>query len=513
MSFIPKKDARTYVAQEGDTLQAIAARETAAGNPITWQELARYNWGTDDPDEVQAFMRDILGCRHRGADKQFVISAEDVPQIALLIPDPMEPVRLTQGGQYTLRVRTRRTPGQMLGQCSLPGITFGFNSSFIRPNVVEHLEVLEALVRQYPDAKIMIFGHTDAVGGDLYNKKLSERRAWSVHAFVTNDPAAWETLYNHPDEDWGLAVIQEILADLGHDPGPLDGDWGPQTRAAMRRFLGLPDEAPVQNDAAFREQLFAAYMADKHDVQVGPEQFMEPGYMGCGEFNRVEGAEDETEANRRVTFFFFHPERLPNLPCAFAACGPCQQQMVSLAHRYTPTFRCSFYDSLAHSSPAVEVALVRVRLFDPYHQPLPHAPCVLQIGEDTYELSSDAEGYVETKVLGIPDRGVIRWGILEPEEEEDMLDEGEEDGFAFELAVAFDYHQHDDAHEQAKWRLHHLGYPLLHDEPLEDQQAVLFAFQQDHQATHGLALTGELDEATRAALFAMHDACDPVDIW
>lgn len=351
MGFDRREHAKRYTRQEGDTLQRIAERETAAGNPVTWQELARFNWGVDDPREVDGCLRDELGCRERDAANHYVISTEDEPRGELLIP-----VRFTRPGlalekTYTLRVRRKQCPDQFLGCCSLPGVTFAFNSSFVRPTVVGHLKPLEALARAHPAAKIMIFGHTDAVGDDLYNKKLSERRAWSVHAFITNDADAWETLYNHADEAWGVPVVQEILADLGHDPGPVGGGWDSQTRAAARAFLGLPDGAPVANDATFRKQLFAAYMASKHDVDLPRERFMAPGYMGCGEFNPVEASADAQEANRRVTFFFFHPDRLPNLPCAYADVAPCARQMVSLEARNRPSFRCSFYDSWARSCP------------------------------------------------------------------------------------------------------------------------------------------------------------------
>ena len=40
-----------------------------------------------------------------------------------------------------------------------------------------------------------------------------------------------------------VRIAQEVLKDKGHDPGPIDGMMGPQTRAAIREFQkaeGLP---------------------------------------------------------------------------------------------------------------------------------------------------------------------------------------------------------------------------------------------------------------------------------
>ena len=50
MSFDNRNNAKKYTPQDGDTLQAIAERETAEGNEVTWQEIAKFNWGTDDAD-------------------------------------------------------------------------------------------------------------------------------------------------------------------------------------------------------------------------------------------------------------------------------------------------------------------------------------------------------------------------------------------------------------------------------------------------------------------------------
>ena len=347
MAFQSHDDAKVYQHRDGDTLDTIAARETEAGNPITWQELARYNWGTDDPEEVDAFLRDDLGARARTEDGRLALRSDDSPRKPLKVPLQFEATGLALCQTHKIRVRLRSAPKQFLECSHLPGVTFAFDSSFLRPNVVGYLKKLEVVARRNPEAKIMIFGHTDGVGDDLYNKQLSERRAFSAHAFITNDPDAWEVLYNHADEGWGLPVVQEILAALGHDPGAPDGDWGPQTRADIRSFLGLPDDAAVANDAAFRRDLFAAYMADKHDIDLPPNRFMDPGYMGCGEFNPVEEADGPNEWNRRVTFFFFHEDRLPTLPCEFAATGACEKQMVEVSPRNHASFKCSFFDSLA----------------------------------------------------------------------------------------------------------------------------------------------------------------------
>ena len=396
MAFENRKKAKTYQLRDGDTLQSIAERETAEGNPVTWQKLARFNWGTDEPEEVNAFMRDKLGSRRRSESNDFVISADDEPREQLLVPRSFTRGGLSVDKLYTLRIAGKKTPPQFEDCCHFPGITFGADSSFIRPEVAGYLKKLEEIARRRPDARIMIFGHTDAVGDELYNKKLSERRAWSAYAFIINDTDAWETLYKHEDEKWGLEEIQEMLADLGHYQGLIDGIWGPETEAAIRSLLGLPEGSPVQNDAAMRKELFSAYMSGKHDIELKTDRFMEPGYMGCGEFNRINQVEGKDEENRRVSFLFFHPDRPPALPCAFADIAPCGRQFVSLENRHKPGFKCSFYDSLFQRC---------------QENPVPVDP---QVSWISFELSNEDDGQPIAGAkysLELPD-GQLRKGVL-----------------------------------------------------------------------------------------------------
>lgn len=62
----------------------------------------------------------------------------------------------------------------------LRGVNFEFNKATLTKDSEKVLEMAyDALVAQ-PDIKVMIVGHTDAVGSNAYNQKLSLRRAQSV---------------------------------------------------------------------------------------------------------------------------------------------------------------------------------------------------------------------------------------------------------------------------------------------------------------------------------------------
>lgn len=395
--------------EEGDTLETIARRAREQGNDITAEDISLFNWGAREPEHVQEHLRDELGARKRASPMEFVLSPEDEPRAPLRLPEVYEQDGFATAKTHTIHIRTRNCGDQFIGCTSLPSITFPFDSSFIRPAVAESLGAVEELIARNPESKLMVFGHTDAVGSTRYNKRLSERRAWSVYAFILNDTAAWETLYNHPDEDWGVAVIQEILADLGHDPGAIDGDMGPATRAQMRAFLGLPEGAPVKNDAAFRAKLFAAYMGGKHDIRIGKDRFLDPGHMGCGEFNRLNDVDAADARNRRVTIYAFNPDRPPRLPCAHDDTRPCERQLVDTVHRHQPGFACSFYDSLAGHCPGEGKRCLRVHLLDVHGHAIPNCPFRVRVGDNVIvEGNADADGLAELPD-SVPHTVAIDW--------------------------------------------------------------------------------------------------------
>ncbi len=392
-----RSNAKAYIPRDGDTLEKIAERERGVGNDVTAAAIARFNFGTDDPASVDEHLRDELGCYQRDADNRFVISADATGRSELQIPRVLQPTFKTNR-VHTFVVRRKFTPPQFLDCASVDGLTFPFDQSFLRPTVVDALDNLAKSVADYPDAKVLIFGHTDNAGSDEYNKKLSERRAWSVHSFILNDTSAWETLYNM--EEWGLSAIQEILVDLGYDPGNVAGENTTQTKQAVEAFQA---DQTIQVDGAAgpqtREKLFAAYMSGKHDIDLPPEQFLGDGFMGCGEFNPLVDSEEDAEANRRVTLYLFDPDRTPHLPCQLGKLAPCQKQMSQPdAPRHRDSFRCSFYDSIAKDCPCEGPGVFTRLEYHVYLEPGADAPGFQADGRITLRTTHD-DTYVKSVCL------------------------------------------------------------------------------------------------------------------
>lgn len=63
---------------------------------------------------------------------------------------------------------------------SLQGTFFDFDKATLRPQAGPKLDHAADVMNEHPGIKLSIQGHTDNVGTDAYNQKLSERRAQAV---------------------------------------------------------------------------------------------------------------------------------------------------------------------------------------------------------------------------------------------------------------------------------------------------------------------------------------------
>jgi outer membrane protein OmpA-like peptidoglycan-associated protein len=74
-------------------------------------------------------------------------------------------------------------------------INFGFNSAVLPDSAHAMIDVVAQVMKESPDIKVRVEGHTDAIGSADYNAALSERRALSVGEYLVKvgiDPARLE---------------------------------------------------------------------------------------------------------------------------------------------------------------------------------------------------------------------------------------------------------------------------------------------------------------------------------
>ncbi len=103
-------------------------------------------------------------------------------------------------------------------------LKFEFDKADLRPEDRELLSRIAGILMTAHDYTISVNGHTDDVGSDAYNQKLSERRAQAVRDYLVK-----------------VGVSEDILSVQGHGKAlPLAKGTSDAVRAKNRRVeLGI----------------------------------------------------------------------------------------------------------------------------------------------------------------------------------------------------------------------------------------------------------------------------------
>ncbi|MFW6053868.1 MAG: OmpA family protein [Persicimonas sp.] len=118
-------------------------------------------------------------------------------------------------------------------------VLFEFGESELRPEARSQLNQVADILRMQEDARYIVEGHTDAIGSEEFNERLSEQRAQAVRDFLT---------------ERGVSDEQVQIRGYG-EARPVASNESPEGRAMNRRVeivIQTPDEAigggPDQQD-------------------------------------------------------------------------------------------------------------------------------------------------------------------------------------------------------------------------------------------------------------------------
>jgi hypothetical protein len=243
----------------------------------------------------------------------------------------------------TTQVKIILRPGVVIAKAFV--VHFRFDSAFVEPCLRQVLRRVFDYAQDHPDEKLVIVGHTDLVGDDPYNQKLSERRGRSVYAFLTSGTSdahrdaainEWDDLRKNPvltplNDRWDRREYQYILQDLGYYRGRIDEPYADDPEpprfsnadSAIRGFQSdhaLPVTGVV-NGATWRA-LVTEYLA-LDALAVPDSQFLpnanEAGcnggllkWLGFGEKDPVKNIKEAWRPNRRTEMLFVRAGKLPN---------------------------------------------------------------------------------------------------------------------------------------------------------------------------------------------------------
>ncbi|HEX7972055.1 MAG TPA: OmpA family protein, partial [Thiobacillus sp.] len=77
---------------------------------------------------------------------------------------------------------------------TLEGVNFDTNSARLRPESMTILDNAAATLNEWGEVKVEVAGHTDSTNTDAYNRKLSQRRAEAVRAYLVKKGVAADRL-------------------------------------------------------------------------------------------------------------------------------------------------------------------------------------------------------------------------------------------------------------------------------------------------------------------------------
>ncbi|WP_417727103.1 OmpA family protein [Roseovarius sp.] len=130
----------------------------------------------------------------------------------------------------------------------LSTVNFAFNSAELDAGARDTLHEQANWIRQFPEVRFRVYGHTDAVGSNAYNKSLGMRRAQAVVAFLTSQGISRARL--------------EAVASFG-ETQPLIVTQGRErrNRRTVTEVSGFVDSHPIIMDGKYAEVVYREYIS------------------------------------------------------------------------------------------------------------------------------------------------------------------------------------------------------------------------------------------------------------
>jgi hypothetical protein len=226
-------------------------------------------------------------------------------------------IKLSIGTPHVVKVVT------VVPRVRLTGMFFDLDKSFLLPSALPGARAIKSKYDEHPGSNLLIVGHTDTSDAVDPNLELSQERADSLAAFLTDQTAPWEAFFDPAKEEkkrWGTREIQMMLSAVpergsGFYKGTIDGSNGEGTKKAIRDFQTAEGIVPANGvaDAPTLKQLIFKYMdEDETTLPAG----ISITTVGAGEsFPDVETGDGVRKAdNRRTEIFFFDGPITPPPP-------------------------------------------------------------------------------------------------------------------------------------------------------------------------------------------------------
>ncbi len=166
--------------------QARAEADRAAAERARAEALAATQQANSDRQEAQVAKLEADHARQEALQQQqqLAAQAQQAKEAAERAQQEQAELRRQLLVQFNQILQTRETARGLI--VNMSDVLFDTGQYTLRPGAREKLAKISGIILAHPGLKIAVEGHTDSVGGDAYNMKLSENRANAVRSYLVS---------------------------------------------------------------------------------------------------------------------------------------------------------------------------------------------------------------------------------------------------------------------------------------------------------------------------------------
>lgn len=132
-------------------------------------------------------------------------------------------------------------------------VNFAFDSAVLDDEARRTLDIQANWIRQFPEVRFRVYGHTDKVGSDAYNRRLGKRRANAVVRYLSSQGISRSRL--------------EALVSLGETRPVINTEARERrNRRTVTEVSGFVRRNPTVLDGKYAEIIYREYITSAQPV-------------------------------------------------------------------------------------------------------------------------------------------------------------------------------------------------------------------------------------------------------
>lgn len=128
-----------------------------------------------------------------------------------------------------------------------PMVNFAFDSAELDAGARDILREQANWIRQFPEVRFRVYGHTDRVGSDAYNRALGLRRAQTVVSFLTSQGISRSRL----EAVVSFGKTQPLIVTEGRER---------RNRRTVTEVSGVVEKRPGELDGKYAQVIYREYI-------------------------------------------------------------------------------------------------------------------------------------------------------------------------------------------------------------------------------------------------------------